>query len=161
MSAPDWLNYPSLVASRLEWAYNIDFRQFALASGCALLLLWFRKRSSAISALSLLAGGFSWYYVMFQHTHIHHFAGQYSFMAMCPIFGLIVSEAIISVRPLLLSFKRPLTSTGQDSYPRYRWVMNVAAAVLIAVTSFQTIRSLKRTYGLVTETLALSSSVEA
>ena len=161
MSAADWFNYPSLVEYRLRWAYNFDFRWFALAAGCAFFLLWFRRRSSVVSALILLAGGFSWYYVMFQHTHIHHFTGQYSFMAICPIFGLIVSEAIISVRPLLLSFKRPLTSTGQDSYPRNRWVMNVAAAVLIAVASFQAIRSLKRTYRLVTETLALSSSVEA
>jgi hypothetical protein len=161
MSAADWFNYPSLVEYRLQWAYNFDFRWFALAAGCAFALLWFRKRSSVVSALILLAGGFSWYYVMFQHTHIHHFTGQYSFMAICPVFGLIVSEAIISVRPVLLSFKRPFTSTGQDSYPCNRWAMNVAAAVLIAAAGFQTIRSLKKTYGLVTETLALSSSVEA
>jgi hypothetical protein len=162
MSATDWLNYPSLVASRLEWAYNIDFRQFALASGCALLLLWFRKRSSAISALILLAGGFSWYYVMFQHTHIHHFVGQYSFMAICPIFGLIVGEAIVAVQRAVLLLKKPFASAGnEDGRVGYRIATYIVAAVLIVTGGRQTIRYLERSYGLVKESLALSSSVEA
>jgi hypothetical protein len=162
MSASDWLHYPSLVAYRLEWAYSIDFRWFALAAGCALLLLWFRKRSSAISALILLAGGFSWYYVMFQHTHIHHFVGQYSFMAICPIFGLIAGEAIVSARRALPLLKKPFASSGNEgTHASYHLVMNVVAAILIATASFQTIRYLKKTYGLMAETFALSSIVEA
>ena len=80
--------------TRLQWAYSFDFYWFAAAAGCTFLLLWFRNRKSFVSALILLLGGFSWYYVMFQHTHIHHFVGQYSFMAICPIFGLIVSETL-------------------------------------------------------------------
>ena len=161
MSASDWLNYPSLVAYRLEWAYNIDFRLFAFAAGCAFLLLWFRKRSSAISALILLAGGFSWYYVMFQHTHIHHFVGQYSFMAICPIFGLIAGEAIVSARRALL-LQNPFASQGNvGTHAGYHLGLNVVAAILIAAASFQTIRCFKRTYGLMAETFALSSIVEA
>ena len=162
MSATDWLNYPSLVASRLEWAYNIDFRQFAMAGGCALLLLWFRKRSSAISALILLAGGFSWYYVMFQHTHIHHFVGQYSFMAICPIFGLIVGEAIVAVRRAVPLLKKPFASAGNEGdLLGYRIATYIVAAVLIVTGGRQTIRYLERSYGLVRESVALSSSVEA
>jgi hypothetical protein len=162
MTAADWSNYPSLVAYRLEWAYNIDFRLFALAAGCALLLLWFRKRSSALSALILLAGGFSWYYVMFQHTHIHHFVGEYSFMAICPIFGLIAGEALSAARRAVPLLKNPFASTGNGhTHAGYRLGMNAVAAILIVTASLQTVRSLKRTYGLVAETTALSNSVEA
>jgi hypothetical protein len=162
MTAADWSKYPSLVEYRLEWAYNINFHWFALAAGCALLLIWFRKRRSAISALILLAGGFSWYYVMFQHTHIHHFTGQYSFMAICPIFGLIVNEAIVSVRSTSLLFSKPFASAGgAGTDARYRLGMSVTAVILIVAASFLTIDHLKKTYGLIRQTLSFSSSVEA
>jgi hypothetical protein len=159
MTAADWLNYPSLVR-RLEWAYNIDFRLFAFAAGCALLLLWLRKRSSALSALILLAGGFSWYCVMFQHTHIHHFVGQYSFMAICPIFGLVAGEAIISARTALRLLRGPFALRGNDAHVGYRMGIHVVAAVLIVTATQQTIRCLERSYGLVKESLSLSHSVE-
>jgi len=162
MTAADWSRYPSLVEYRLEWAYNFNFHWFALAAGCALFLLWFRKRSSAISALILLAGGFSWYYVMFQHTHIHHFTGQYSFMAICPIFGLIVGEAIVSVRSASLLFRKPFAlASNEGTDARYRLGMSVTAAILIVAASVLTIDRLNKTYGLIRQTLALSSSVEA
>jgi hypothetical protein len=97
LTGQDWRNYPWLVKYRLEGTYSIDLRWFSIAAGCTAILLWFRNRSALVSALILLLGGLSWYYVMFQHTHIHHFTGQYSFMAICPIFGLIVSETIASL----------------------------------------------------------------
>jgi len=162
MTVTDWWRYPSLVEYRLEWAYSFNFHWFALAAGCALLLVWFRKRSSAISALILLAGGFSWYYVMFQHTHIHHFTGQYSFMAICPIFGLIVNEAIVSVRSVSLLFRQPFASASdQGKDARFRLGMSITAAFLIVAASILTIDRLKTTYGLIRQTLAFSSSVEA
>jgi hypothetical protein len=112
--------------------------------------------------LILLAGGFSWYYVMFQHTHIHHFTGQYSFMAICPIFGLIVGEAIVSVRSASLLFRKPFAlASNEGTDARYRLGMSVTAAILIVAASVLTIDRLKKTYGLVRQTLALSSSVEA
>jgi hypothetical protein len=103
MVARDWHDYPWNVASKLQWAFSFDPYWFAAAAACAFILLWFRNRQSLVTALILLLGGFSWYYVMFQHTHIHHFVGQYSFMAICPIFGLIVSEIIYLAK---LSFAR-------------------------------------------------------
>jgi hypothetical protein len=106
MFASDWANYPQTVITRLQWAYSFDFYWFAAAAGCTFLLLWFRNRKSFVSALILLLGGFSWYYVMFQHTHIHHFVGQYSFMAICPIFGLFVSETISLIWTTLCRIKQ-------------------------------------------------------
>ena len=85
MNASDWFAYPMTVATRLEWAYSFSFFWFAIAAICALFLLSLHNRKSLVSALILLAGGFSWYFVMFQHTHIHLFIGQYSFMAICPL----------------------------------------------------------------------------
>ena len=98
MSAADWLAYPVTVVRRLEWSYLFDPLWFSIAAIWVLFLLSLHNRRAFVSALILLAGGFSWYYVMFQHTHIHPFAGQYSFMAICPIFGLIVSESIFIAR---------------------------------------------------------------
>jgi hypothetical protein len=162
MFAAEWSNYPSLVAYRLEWAFTFNFVWFALAAGCALVLLWFRKRNSAISALILLAGGFSWYYVMFQHTHIHHFTGQYSFMAICPIFGLIVSEVTTSAQSFFRLLRQPFTSARYQAFlvPR-RLGLNVAAAILIVAASYLTTDYVKKTYGLVRQTLALSRVVQA
>jgi hypothetical protein len=149
MTASDWFKYPSLVEYRLEWAYNFDFRWFALAAGCTFLLLWFRKRSSVVSALILLAGGFSWYYVMFQHTHIHHFVGQYSFMAVCPILGLIVGEAIIWALRALRLLRERFTPYHQGGSANFHLAINVGAAILMVAVSFQM------------HTLVLSSTVEA
>jgi hypothetical protein len=101
MASQDWLTYPSDVAYKLNWAFSFDVYWFAAAAACTFVLLWFRNRKVLVSALILLLGGFSWYYVMFQHTHIHHFVGQYSFMAICPIFGLIVSETVSLGRTIL------------------------------------------------------------
>lgn len=163
MSAADWLNYPSLVKYRLEWAYNFDFQLFAWAAACVLVVLWFHKRSSVISALILLAGGLSWYYVMFQHTHIHHFTGQYSFMAICPIAGLIAGETINSAGRALLHLKQrwiPTRHQGTRAY--FLLALNVAPAILLAVVSSRVILPyLKSTGFLIKQTLAVTSSVEA
>jgi hypothetical protein len=99
---------------------------------------------------------------MFQHTHIHHFTGQYSFMAICPIFGLIVNEAIVSVRSVSLLFRQPFASASdQGKDARFRLGMSITAAFLIVAASILTIDRLKTTYGLIRQTLAFSSSVEA
>ena len=34
---------------------------------------------------------------MFQDTSHDHFAGQYSFMVICPLFGLILAETLVTV----------------------------------------------------------------
>lgn len=163
MSAADWSNYPFLVKYRLEWAYNFDFQLFAWAAACVLIVLWFHKRRSVISALILLAGGFSWYYVMFQHTHIHHFTGQYSFMAICPIFGLIAGETINSAGRALLLLRQRWTSTRhQGARAYFLLALNVAPAMLLAVVSARVILPyLKSTGYLIKQTLAVTSSVEA
>ncbi|WP_454647823.1 hypothetical protein [Bradyrhizobium liaoningense] len=160
MFAADWSNYPSLVKYRLEWAYNFDFRLFALATVSVLVVLWFHKRSSAISALILLAGGFSWYYVMFQHTHIHHFTGQYSFMAICAIAGLIAGETINAIGRALIFGQHWTPTRDQDTYSRF--ALNVAPAILLAVvSSLAIIPYLRKTDYLIRETLAVTSTVEA
>ncbi|WP_128925591.1 hypothetical protein [Bradyrhizobium guangxiense] len=158
MFAADWSNYPFLVKYRLEWAYNIDLKLFAWAAACVLIMLWFHKRSSAISALILLAGGFSWYYVMFQHTHIHHFTGQYSFMAICSIAGLIAGETINSIgRALALA--RHWTRTRDQAT---RTALNIALAIVLGVVSSRAIIPyLKNTGSLIKETVVIASTVEA
>ena len=98
MGPLDWIAYPRTVVERLEWAFSLEFFWFALAAVYTLFFLSLHNRKSFVSALILLLGGFSWYYAMFQHTHIHYFVGQYSFMAICPLFGLIVSEAFFLAR---------------------------------------------------------------
>jgi hypothetical protein len=98
MGPLDWIAYPRTVVERLEWAFSLEFFWFALAAVYALFFLSLHNRKSFVSALILLLGGFSWYFTMFQHTHIHYFVGQYSFMAICPLFGLIVSEAFFLAR---------------------------------------------------------------
>ncbi|MET0675067.1 MAG: hypothetical protein ABW175_04655 [Bradyrhizobium sp.] len=162
MAASDWLRYPSLVEYRLEWAYNFNFRWFAAAAACALFVLWFRKRNSVVSALILLAGGSSWYYVMFQHTHIHHFTGQYSFMAICPIAGLIAGEMIVSAIAIVRLLRRRLASGHRVvALPLQLPIRSVAAVALILVGSRMLFLYLKTTVVLITQTVALSHSVEA
>jgi hypothetical protein len=176
MTAQDWLNYPWTVISKLEWAYTFDFRWFAIAAVCTFILLWFRNRRSLLSALILLLGGFSWYYVMFQHTHIHHFVGQYSFMAICPIFGLIVSETISFTRDALrrastvgieladLAKQRPGMANRESSVVinRARWAAgHIAVAVLLLVVGWKmALPYAKHTYGLLRDTVQISRAVE-
>jgi hypothetical protein len=165
MSAADWREYPSEVFQRLEWSYGIN-RWFFIAAGFAFVLLWFRKRRSVISALILLAGGFSWYYVMFQHTHIHWFAGQYSFMAICPILGLIVSETVTvfsatwhgtTIYPLFDQSKSDLPNSE-----RWTRLVNISAAIiLLAASSLFFWPYLKKQYDLVRQTTSISHTVEA
>ena len=64
---------------------------FAPAAICAFVLLWSHDRKALVSGLILAIGGYTWYAIMIQHTHIHWFVGQYSFMAMCPAFGLLMA----------------------------------------------------------------------
>jgi hypothetical protein len=174
MHATDWPAYPGLVMERLQWAYSIDVRWFAASAGCTLLLLWFRKRSSAVSALILLAGGFSWYYVMFQHTFIHTFAGEYSFMAICPIAGLIVSETMsfasttwrrVSAIPGAatdLSATRSVVENRERAITASRTRWAVAAATFVVVVSSTTVWSyFLNTYSLVRQTQVAARTVEA
>jgi len=177
MFASDWYHYPATVVTRLDWAYSFDFYWFAVAAACTFLLLWCRNRETLFSALILLVGGFSWYYVMFQHTHIHHFVGQYSFMAICPIFGLIASEtlntfwgalkriSVICVAAVDFFAKRFETNIGGRSIV-VREVGRAAgyfvvAAILVLVTFKMGSPYLKNTYGLIRETTLLSRTVEA
>jgi hypothetical protein len=166
MSAADWRSYPGDVFQRLEWSYGIN-RWFLVAAVLALVLLWCRRRSSVISALILLAGGFSWYYVMFQHTHIHWFAGQYSFMAIGPILGLIVSETATVVSA---AWHRttiyPCFDQSNSDLPNGRRriapnAVNIAAAVvLLAACSLFFWPYLKKQYALIRQTTSISYTVE-
>jgi hypothetical protein len=177
MTAEDWAHYPAKVVSRLEWAYSFDFYWFTAAAACTFLLLWFHKRGSVVSALVLVVGGFSWYYVMFQHTHIHHFVGQYCFMAICPTFGLIVSEIISralevprhasAVRPALIHLLEKGSGKEIGGHSMVieeagSAVGHIAAAAVLLVIGLEMLRPfLVTTYGLLKETTALSRTVEA
>jgi hypothetical protein len=94
LGAADWLHYPSTIATRLDWAFSTWVSVFAPAAACALLLLWSHDRKAFVSALILSIGGLAWYAIMVQHTHIHWFVGQYSFMAICPMFGLLMAQTV-------------------------------------------------------------------
>lgn len=169
MSAADWRGYPGIVLQRLEWSFGIN-RWFFVAAGITFILLWFRKKSSVISALILLAGGFSWYYVMFQHTHIHWFAGQYSFMAICSIFGLIMSETTTSVCaawqgapvPISLPFEQSRSATpGSNPSIIPVFASNSVATMLLAASSLLVWPYLKKQHDLVRQTIAISQIAEA
>jgi hypothetical protein len=169
MSAADWRRYPGIVFQRLEWSFGID-RWFVVVAGITLVLLWFRRKDSAISALILLAGGFSWYYVMFQHTHIHWFAGQYSFMAICAIFGLIISETATTISAawhgtpiaIALPFEQPRSATPGSPPSIAPRLASISAAILLATASSLLVWPyLKKQYGLVRQTVATSQIVEA
>lgn len=150
----DWLAYPTTVADRLEWAYSFDFFWFFVAATLTLFLLSLHNTKALISALVLIAAGFSWYCVMFQHTHIHAFVGQYSFMAICPVFGLIVSEALY-FNWRFMSRIKPATWFGAvtSDLP--------AIALLLVAGCAGMWPSLERTYYLVTHTTEISSTVRA
>ncbi|WP_146685964.1 hypothetical protein [Bradyrhizobium canariense] len=153
MNTLDWLVYPTTVATRLEWSYSLNVFWFAIATVCTFFLLSLHNRRALVSALILLAGGFSWYCVMFQHTHIHAFVGQYSFMAICPIFGLIISEAVFFTRRSLhrVTTSRA-TSVGADL---------ATAALLMAVVWAMIWPYLENTYGLIMQTVEISRTAQA
>lgn len=117
MGPLDWLAYPRSVAERIEWSFSLEFFWFAIAAVCALFFLSLHNRKAYVTTLILLLGGTSWYYTMFQHTHIHPFTGQYSFMAICPLIGLIVSEAFFLVRRALRKALEPKKSFASDFVP--------------------------------------------
>jgi hypothetical protein len=151
MTGHDWFSYPATVVTRLEWSYSFDFFWFAIAASGGLFLLSLRNRRSLISALVLLAGGLSWYYVMFQHTHIHPFVGQYSFMAICPIFGLIVSEMLFFTRRSLRRAADRSKSVGTEL---------VTAALLLAALWAMVWPYLQNTYGLIHKTAEIAKTVQ-
>lgn len=177
MGGAEWHNYPDMVITRLHWAYSFDFWLFATAAGCTAVVLLFRDRRALVTALILLAGGFSWYYVMFQHTHIHHFVGQYSFMAICPIFGLIAAQTIhvtiIAVRRLLAilpewrALLRPGLETDKSGNSELAFRVGSAigtamvAAVLLKVGWNMILPYANFTSALVKDTARISSTVEA
>lgn len=166
MDTADWLEYPRHVMEKLEWAYGIN-RWFLIAAVCTFVLLWFRKKSALVSALILLAGGFSWYCVMFQHTHIHWFVGQYSFMAICTINGLIMSETAIVIwaamrgTPINRRWAIASSEPGIASSRHPTSLVNVAAAALLLVAnSLFAWPYLKTTYGMVRQTLLIADTVQ-
>lgn len=176
MDAQAWAIYPDTVMYRLQWAYSIDTFWFVAAAGCTFVLLGFRDRRALVSALILLLGGMSWYYVMFQHTHIHHFVGQYSFMAICPIFGLMVSETMSSFRragrglaamlglwtakPDLMKKRSMAGQASGKGWPSV--VVNLAVATVMAGVGWKmTYPYAATTYGLIRDTVHKSTVVEA
>ncbi len=154
MTALDWVMYPATLATRLATAFSINFALLSLAVMCTLLLLSFYDRRSFTSALILLLGGFAWYFVMVQHTHIHVFAGQYSFMAICPLLGLMASAIPACAVQM---FETVWQRNGSNGNWRAPWEVAAIALIsaLLAVSSFTI-----NTYRLVTETVSLSLTVE-
>jgi len=156
VSAADWWRYPDIVASRLEWAYSFDLKSASIAAVVTLVLLSIRKRSSAVSALILLLGSLSWYYVMFQHTIIHSFTGIYSFLGICPLLGLIVAEAIVSVAGALNSI-RACFAGGAIS----RAVLSTSVAGLMVVVTWSAVVPFYRnSRTLIKNTVAIAADVE-
>jgi hypothetical protein len=153
LHAGDWSNYPYIVRIRLEWAFNIDpLFWFMSAAACTLLLLWHRNRERAVSALILLAGGSAWYAIMIQHTTIHHFVGQYAFMAICPIAGLIVGEAIRAIYGAWMWI---------GSSPRLvSWPRAIISAFLLFTAWETALHFEMRTRGLLQESLGLARQAE-
>jgi hypothetical protein len=106
---------------------------------------------------------------MFQHTHIHWFAGQYSFMAICTINGLIMSETAIviwaAMRGTLINHRWAVASSEPGIAGRKRptslSLVNVAAAALLAANSLFAWPYLKTTYGTVRQTLLVADTVQA
>jgi hypothetical protein len=176
MSAADWISYPITIVRRLEWSYLFDPLWFFLAALWVLFLLSLHNRRAFVSAIILLAGSFSWYYVMFQHTHIHVFAGQYSFMAICPIFGLIVSETIFITRRAVAraSMVSPalydrlaspeMKASGGGSMRRMGFASAAAglamAALLLTVVSAAVWSNVRNTRDLIDQTVEVSRAVE-
>lgn len=149
MSAADWRNYPEFFLLRIRQSYAVHTSYCAIGATLTILSLWFRKRESAISALILILGAFLWYAIMFQHTRIHQFAGQYCFMAVCPLFGLIIAEAFHGLGNAVhqLSLK-PLA------------IARIAASIVLALVAFRmTLSSVRSATITIGETLELAETI--
>lgn len=175
MDAQAWAAYPVTVMHRLAWAFPIDLSWFVVAAGCTFALLWFHNRQAFFSGLVLLVGGMSWYYVMFQHTYIHHFVGQYSFMAICPIFGLIVSEGLNAFWRARASFAsvpgvQAGTTKAEQSQrtdrqvgdrPSQSAILNLVVAVVMAILVGKVVYACgAHTYAIVRDTVRLTRTLE-
>ena len=154
MGPLDWVAYPRTVVDRIEWAFSLEFFWFALAAVYALFFLSLHNRKSFVSALILLLGGFSWYFTVFQHTHIHYFVGQYSFMAICPLFGLIVSEAFFLARRSL--HRATEVKRGKSLAADFTAAALLLVLVLATIWPFAT-----NTYRLVSQTADTARTVQA
>ena len=153
MGPMDWLVYPRTVVERIEWSFSLEFLWFGLAAGCALFFLSLHNRKSYVTAMILLLGGCSWYYTMFQHTHIHEFTGQYSFMAICPLVGLIVAEAVFLVRRAI--------RRAMDASRRKSIVTDAAMAALLVSLALATAWPFAtNTYRLVSRTIETARAVQ-
>jgi hypothetical protein len=151
MGPLDWLAYPRSVAERIEWSFSLEFFWFAIAAVCALFFVSLHNRKAYVTTLILLLGGTSWYYTMFQHTHIHAFTGQYSFMAICPLVGLIVSETFFLVRR---SFQK---ATVRDK----SFASGLTPAVLLLGLTLATlVPFIGNTYRLIDQTTDAASAVQ-
>lgn len=151
MGLKDWIAYPRTVADRIEWSFSLEFFWFAMAAICALFFVSLHNRKSFVTTLILLLGGTSWYYTMFQHTHIHVFTGQYSFMAICPLVGLIVSEAFFLVRRSLNRMAEGKSQTSDFA----------AAALLLGLALATAWPFVGNTYRLIGRTTEAASAVQA
>ncbi|MBR0974368.1 MULTISPECIES: hypothetical protein [Bradyrhizobium] len=156
VSAADWDRYPDVVASRLEWAYSFDLQSFSIAAGCAVILLSIRKRSSAVSALILLLGSLSWYFVMLQHTFVHSFSGMYSFLGICPLFGLMIAEAVVRLCDALSSTRACFTGGSI----RRAVLSTCVAGVMVVVSWWAVVPFYRNSVGLIKKTVAIAADVE-
>jgi hypothetical protein len=154
MGPLDWIAYPRTIAERIEWSFSLEFFWFAIAAVCALFFLSLHNRKSYVTTLILLLGGTSWYYTMFQHTHIHVFTGQYSFMAICPLVGLIVSEAFFLVR-------RSLHKMTEAKRGKLLASDFTAAALLLGLALATVWPFIGNTYRLIGQTTDAASAVQA
>lgn len=154
MGTLDWIAYPRTLAERIEWSFSLEFFWFAIAAVCALFFLSLHNRKAYVTTLILLLGGTSWYYTMFQHTHIHDFTGQYSFMAICPLVGVIVSEAFFLVRRAL--HKATEAKRGRSLASDF-----TAAALLLSLALATIWPFIGNTYRLIGQTTNAASAVQA
>ncbi len=161
LGAADWLHYPSTIATRLDWAFSTWVSVFAPAAICAFILLWSHDRKAFVSGLILAIGGFTWYAIMIQHTHIHWFVGQYSFMAMCPVFGLLMAQTVrLSPAAYRAVVKRLRSRVLVFSIDREELPDGRAAVALLIFGWITATMFVVKTGQLVTEAVALSRKVE-
>ena len=155
------MHYPSTIATRLDWAFSTWVSVFAPAAICAFILLWSHDRKAFVSGLILAIGGFTWYAIMIQHTHIHWFVGQYSFMAMCPVFGLLMAQTVrLSPAAYRAVVKRLRSRVLVFSIDREELPDGRAAVALLIFGWITATMFVVKTGQLVTEAVALSRKVE-
>jgi hypothetical protein len=155
MNGIDWLVYPVTLASRISDAFSVNFALLAVAATCTLFVLSLQDKRSLTSLSILLLGGFAWYFVMIQHTSVHTFSGQYSFMAICPLFGIVVSRMLpLCAFQTYDLFKRRKVLKGSEKDPYVIAAMTVVFGAFV-ISSFVT-----NTYALVTKTFSFSAKVE-